>query len=104
MSETKTKKKQKPKPGHVLRVDAATWRFIEKKRRGSEPFASLMRRLIGLPNRKGEPPAADYYVLPGAHMALETIEEARGAAILLAVKGKKGKALIERPVAVRVIE
>ena len=77
----------KIKPGKVIRVDELTFRFISEKRRRGEPVTALLRRLLGLPSRKGIVERPTQYVLPSdLH---PTIEDARGEAVLRAVRGKR---------------
>lgn len=87
---------RKEKPGKVVRVDPVTWKLIASSRGAKETVTAVIRRLMGLSPRKGDAPKK-LYVLPSA--LSESIEEARGKAILEAVK-KKGKP--EKPIAVRV--
>lgn len=87
----------KVKPGKVIRIDELTYRFISEKRRRGEQITSLVRRLIGLPSRKGIVDRPVRYVLPSDLHA--TVEEARGAAVLKSVKAKTKKT--EEPIAIR---
>lgn len=87
----------KPKPGKVIRIDELTFRFISEKRRRGEQITTLIRRLIGLPSRKGIVDRPTKYVLPSD--LYESIEEARGAAVLKSVKAKAKKT--EEPIAIR---
>lgn len=87
---------KKQKPGKVIRVDELTFRFLAEKRRRGEPVTALVRRLLGLPSRSGICETQTKYVLPSdLH---ETVEDARGAAVLRAVKQKKKEAEEPRPI------
>lgn len=89
--------KKKEKPGKVLRIDALTWKYITELKRPKESFSGLIRRLIGLPSRKGITEVSAKFVLPSdLH---RSIEEARGAAVLRAVRAKRKET--EEPIAVR---
>ncbi len=77
----------KPKPGKVLRVDELTFRFLAEKRKRGEQMTALIRRLIGLPSRKGIIDSPTKWALPSD--LFESIEEARGAAVVRAVKAKR---------------
>lgn len=86
------KRKQKPKQGRVVRLTPDLALFLEKKRLRDETVAETFRRLLS--------PAEELsrFVLPSD--IFETIEEARGAAVLRRVRSK-GKQ-IEKPIKVRV--
>lgn len=90
-------KPQKPKSGKVLRIDALTYNFIQEKRRRGETLVSLVRRLIGLPSRKGIVDRPVVYALPSD--LFPTVEEARGAAVVKSVKMKLKRA--EEPIPIR---
>lgn len=94
MSETqKKKRKQKPKKGKVVRLSPDLVTIITEERRGKEPVHETIKRLLGL---SGEV----RYVLPSdLH---ESVEDARGVAVLRAVREKAKKR--ERPIPVRVSE
>jgi len=92
------KSKAKPKPGKVIRVDDLTWAYLCSKKLASETIAALMRRLIGLTSRKGDTPIKAF-VLPSDMYS--SISEARGAAVIKAVKSKHRKP--ESPIAVKEI-
>ena len=85
-------KKQRQKPGKVIRVDPETWRLVSAQRGPKETIVSAVRRLLGLNDQ-----TTKRYVLPSD--LSESIEEARGRAVLRSVK-KKIKP--ERPIAVRI--
>lgn len=84
------------KPGKVLRVDPLIYKMLSAKKGPKETWSSVIRRLLGLPSRKGEQPKK-HYVLPSS--LSESLPEARGRAVIEAAK-KKTKP--EKPVAVRV--
>lgn len=89
----------KKKPGKIVRIDPALERLVEAKRRGRESVSATLRRLVGLPSRKGGIDVKVFYVLPShAHAS---IEEARGAAVLEKIRQKKTKA--ESPIELREI-
>jgi negative regulator of replication initiation len=81
------------KKGRVIRVTPDLQAIIEVEQKRGETIPEVLRRLLNL---KGEV----RYVLPSdIH---ETVEDARGVAVLRAVKTKSKRA--ERPTAVRVKE
>lgn len=89
------KGEKKPKPGKVIRVDPVVWKLLSAKREPKETITAVLRRLLALPGRKGEKPK-QYYILPSD--LTETISEARGRAIVMAVRRKTKP---EKPIAVR---
>lgn len=92
--------KSKEKPGKVIRVDTHTWKFLTQNRRPKEQISTLVRRLFGIPARKNEYEVKTFYILPESRIVCDSIEEARGEAILRAVrKGKKKPS--EKPLEVR---
>lgn len=90
-------KKQKEKPGKVLRVDQDTWNFIQSVREQRERLSDLVRRLVGL-TPKGEDLRLpeELFTLPSN--LYETRAEARGEALYRAVKEKTEA---EKPIKVR---
>ena len=89
------KPQQKKKPGRVLRADPVVQRFIESQLHVKESLTACLRRLLGLPSKRGEKPKR-HYVLPSD--LFPSVELARGHAIMRAVKTKKP----EKPIEVRV--
>lgn len=79
----------KRKKGRVIRVTPDLQAIIEVEQQNGETIPEVLRRLLGL---KGEV----RYVLPSD--LYETPEDARGVAVLKAVKAKSKK--IEKPIAV----
>jgi len=89
------------KPGKVVRVSPKVWEYLKTKRKPKETIDSLIRRLIGFPNKKGEPNSVNtYFILPETKIVCDSVEEARGKAILFAIKNGKKKPT-EKPVRVR---
>jgi hypothetical protein len=87
------KRKSKKKLGRVIRVTPDLQAIIEVEKKKNETIPEVLRRLLGL---RGEV----RYVLPSD--IYETPEDARGVAVMRAVKSKNKK--IERPLSVRVKE
>lgn len=83
------KKKQKPKKGKVFRIPPDLVEIIAREQRADEPSHETIRRLFG--DTTG-------WVLPADLHS--RIEDARGAAVVRAVRGKSKK--IEKPIAVKV--
>lgn len=94
--EAKTRKQEKP--GKVVRVDPLIWKHLMARRKEKETVSSVIRRLLGLPSRRPgiSSPPKKFYVLPSD--LSESAEEARGRAIIRAVRAKKKP---ERPIEVR---
>ena len=86
---------KKIKPGHVARLNPEMWRMVTAERRKGESVSSVLRRLIDGAAKK----MRTLYALPSD--LVETVEDARGRAVIRAVKGKRKP---EKPVAVRVDE
>jgi hypothetical protein len=94
----RAKKVPTPKPGKVVRLDPTIVKHLEAKRRPKETISGVLRRLIGLPTKDGALELRIYYALPSD--LFETVAEARGRAIVSAVREGK-KRLMEKPVPVR---
>ncbi len=80
----------KPKKGKVIRITPDLQTIVEMEKKKNETIPEVLRRLLGL---KGEV----RYVLPSD--IYETPEDARGIAVMRAVKAKNKK--IEKPLPVR---
>lgn len=86
-------KKQKPKKGRVVRLTPDLVTIIAEEKEPGETIPAVIRRLLGLTGEVR-------YVLPSdLH---ETVEDARGAAVVRAVRRKLKRT--ERPVSVRKVE
>lgn len=81
----------KPKPGKVVRLTPDLVRLIEENRTPKETLPQVIRRLLGL-GEKG------IFALPSD--LFESLEDARGEAILRAVREKRKTP--EKPVEVKV--
>ncbi len=90
------KVKQKPKLGRVIRISPLLDKLLAKHKTSKESMSAVLERLLANPPSDNK----TYFILPEARIVFDTIEEARGKAILLAVKSgmKKPK---EKPIAVR---
>lgn len=87
---TPPKKKSRPKKGKVIRLTPDLVTIIVEERTPGETYPEVIRRLLGL---KGDV----RYVLPSdIH---ETVADAKGAAVVRAVRKRQKK--IERPIPVR---
>ena len=80
------------------------WKFLNGKRDGTvkEAVDSLLLELNDLTKRLEELMRPDYYILPKSRKVCDSLPEARGEAILQAVKEGKKKTE-EEPLAVKVI-
>jgi len=88
----KTKRKQKPKKGKVVRLTPDLASLILEERMPDETIPEVIRRLLN-------PADGISYVLPSD--LYPTIEDARGAAVIRKVVRKEEKT--ERPVPVKKI-
>ena len=86
-------KKRTPKKGKVVRLTPDLVKLVSSEQREGESVPSVIRRLLGLTGEL-------IYVLPSdIH---ETVADARGEAVLRAVRKRAKK--IERPVPLRRID
>lgn len=98
-------RKQKPKRGHVLRVSDHAWSFIEARSEGTtkETVDELINELHDLTVRLDSIlRSPTYFILPESRIVCDSMEEARGEAILRAVRKGKKKAS-EEPIPVKVV-
>ena len=73
--------------------------ILTKKLRKAESYDNLLRRMLGIPSRKDEPQHLEvFWVLPSTLLARKSLAEARGEAVLEAVR--KGKRKTEKPIKV----
>ncbi len=84
----------KSKPGKVIRLDPTLMKLVLKEKGPKETMSAVLRRLLALPPKREKLS----YVLPSD--LFRTIAEARGRAVLIAVKSGKKRAT-EKPIAVR---
>jgi len=94
-------RKRKPDrdKGEVVRLSNAVIEVLRRKLKKAESYDNLMRRMLGVPSRNNEPhPLEVFWVIPGTLTAKRSLAEARGEAILQAVK--KGKRKAEKPLKV----
>lgn len=81
--------------GRVIRLSKATENYLTQRRHGDESPNETLKRILGLPNRRGEEQKLKrYYVIPNGNSPLVrmTLAEARGEAILIATRKKLKKA------------
>lgn len=94
-------KKLQKDDGKPIRISNEVLRILSPKLKTRESYDSLLRRLLGLPKKNGTPQELEvFWVLPVALQVFRKPDEAKGAAVLNAVKSGKKKA--ER--AVKVME
>ncbi len=87
------RKRQKPKKGRVIRLTPDLVTIVAAEQERGEKIPDVLRRLLGL---KGEV----RYVLPSdVH---ETVEEARGEAVIRAVRRKLKRP--EKPITMRKVK
>lgn len=93
------------KKGKVIRISDYAWRILSDKKEGTikETIDGMINELHDLTVRLEDILGAKtYYILPESKVVCESEPEARGEAILRAVKRGK-KRPTEEPVAVKVI-
>jgi len=88
------------KYGKAVRISKDVKTYLEKRQRGTESYDATLRRLFGLPDRKGNAqPLRTLWIVPNgtAPIARLTQAEARGDAIVLAAKRgiKKAEQVIQ---------
>lgn len=87
----RVKKKQRPKKGKVVRLNEDLAIIVESEQREGETISEVMRRLFGYGDEIR-------FALPSD--LFESIEDARGAAVVKKVRMRSSRA--ERPLPVRV--
>lgn len=92
----KPKRKQRVKKGKVVRLAPETWSFISFHQNNNETIANTIKRLIQPPTHLGR----SYYILPETGIVCTSRAEAKGVAIMTAVKRGR-KTLIEEPIEVK---
>lgn len=103
MNETK-KKKQSPKKGHVVRASESAWSFLCSRQGAKETIKQTLDHVVNaVINHEAEVSTRGriLYMLPESRIVCDSLAEARGQAILVAVRGRKK---VEQPVAVREVE
>ena len=94
------KRRKTPPKGSVERVSDEVLAALERVRGPKESFDALLRRILNLPNRKGEKPGLfEAWVLPSSGQCFHTRAKAHGAAVMQAAWSKSER--VETPVRVR---
>jgi hypothetical protein len=75
----------KPKPGKVVRLNPRSWSLVVKAMKKGESIAAATERLLTEKIKLGK----SYFILPESKIVCDSISEAKGQAILRAVKQKK---------------
>ena len=92
------KRKQK---GKVVRLGYNVHEALRRRKTKGESWDAFFRRLMGLPTRKGEvQDKKTYWLLESARLIFDTEKEARGHAILDAVRDGRGARKVEAPIKV----
>lgn len=93
MVSDEVKRTVRKKKGKVVRLSDTIEQFIRRKRRKSdESYDAVLRRLFGIDTLKGaKQPLRTYFILETDRdpIAKRTLAEARGEAIILAVRRQK---------------
>ena len=88
------RRKNKKREGRIIRVSHDIEDLLFAHRSGRESFDKTLRRILGLPVRKGdEPERRTYFLIESArkyHVFMDK-KEARGAAIQLAIRAGRKK-------------
>ena len=85
---------KKDDKGKVVRISPSVRTFLNNKRLKKESYDACLRRLHGLPSRKGRPqPLPIFYVLENEGQPAVFLDEAeaKGFAIRLAVRRQRKK-------------
>lgn len=90
--------KARKRESKLIRISKNVLTLLDSKR-GSGSYDLILRRLLGLPGKKGESAIKEYYLLLGANKIFSEAADARGQALVRAVKLKQEKP--ERLVRVR---
>lgn len=95
-------RRRRASKGHLIRISDHVWNTLQKKRTNNtyESWDSLLRRMLGLPNRKGElQPLIEGWleVISGQFYLKEN--EARGAAVWESAKRKTKQ--VPKPIKLR---
>lgn len=95
----KTRRKRASK-GSPIRISDEVRGILEKKRQGRISFDELLRRMLGLPDRKGERRAIleGWLEVNSGHFYFDEAE-ARGASVIAAAKAKTRK--VKQPIRMR---
>lgn len=89
-----SKKKRKTTTHKVMRVSGPVLARLRRLKRDKESLDGLLRRLLGMPTRKGEPqPLKRFYLLPNDDeivpwIAMEDEEQVRGIQVLKKTRAK----------------
>lgn len=97
-------KERKKRTSRVVRLSREVYGYVHRKARRGEAADATLRRLFGLPDRKGEPQVLrTYYVVPneGRPLISDREADARGQAILMAARKRLGAKKAERVIEVK---
>lgn len=96
--EVEIKQRKDIKPGRVVRINPTLERYIEKHRhRETESISTILCRRLDLPpRRKTKSEFITYWIINKPFSIYKTLAEARGAAVLAAVRSGKPKN-VEKP-------
>lgn len=89
----KTPKKERanPKKGKVIRCSTEVIHHMESMKKPREGWDAFIRRLLGMPTRKGEPQekgSITYYLVESSGKVYRSLSQARGEAVRQAVANK----------------
>ena len=94
------KKKASRDKGRPIRISNLVLEALDKKKKVCESYDAILRRFIGLPDRRGAAqPRSIYCLLPKSLIARKSRAEAKGESVLQAVRQGKKK-VIEAPIKV----
>lgn len=89
----KGKRRKEPDKGKPVRLSWEVLKYVKRYAGAKESFDSVLRRLLGLPTKKGEKQELRvFWTVPGQKKLYEDRADAAGESILLAHKSGKRKA------------
>lgn len=91
-------------PGHVIRVSDDVWRMLRAEREEpSESIDSVLRRLFGMPDRRGCPqPLLEVWLEQYSGQTFADEADAKGAAAIQAARRKR-RNISQHPIKLREI-
>lgn len=86
--------------GKPIRLSNKVLETLDKKKKGRESYDAILRRVLGLPTRKGlEQSLRTFWLLPSKLIVRSSRAEAKGEAVLQSVQQGKKK-VMEAPIKV----
>ena len=93
-------RRKRASKGRVIRVSDEVWNLLQKKRQGRLSWDTLLRRMLGLPKRNGEPqPLVEGWLEITTGRFFLDEAEARGEAVMAAARA--GTKKVNQPIRMR---